>query len=192
MKKKLVVLGMALALFSCNNNPTAVEFKTAYVDTQKLMKEYEETKDIESKYKVKSEEMGKELEAEIAKFQKEAESFQADAQAKGMVWAQQKGAELQRKEQELSYKQQTMFQSLQMESGKEMDSLVNKIKAHIADYGKKKGYEYIFNTEDASTILYAKDGLDITDSIISELNTKYKGKSASEKIDQKEETKKED
>ncbi len=187
MKKSLLVLGLAVTLLSCNNNPVAVEHKTAYVDTQKLMKEYEETKDIESKYKIKSEEMGKELEADVAKFQKEAQGFQANAQAKGMAWAQQKGAELQRREQELSYKQQTMMQTLQMESGQEMDSVVKKIKTHIKDYGKKNGFDYIYGTEDASTVLYAKEQYDITETVIKDLNAKYKGKAAIKAVDSKEE-----
>ena len=92
MKKSLLVLGCVALLVSCNNASTTVEQKSAYVDTQKLMQEYEATKDVESKYKIKSEEMGKELEADIASFQKESASFQANSQAKGIAWAQQKGA----------------------------------------------------------------------------------------------------
>jgi len=176
MKKSILVLGLAMTLFACSEKGAeVVENKTAYIDTQKLMKEYEESKDIEAKYKTKSEEMGKELEADISKFQTEAQGFQKNAEVKGMAWAQQKGAELQRREQELGIKQQTMLQSLQAESGKEMDSLVSKIKNYIKDYGKKNGYDYIYGTEDASTVLYAKEKYDITDTLIKELNSKYKG-----------------
>lgn len=72
MKKGIFVLGLAGLLFSCNNstNTAATEFKTAYIDSSKLMTEYQEVKDIESKYKIKSEEKGKEFEGEIAQFQK--------------------------------------------------------------------------------------------------------------------------
>lgn len=194
MKKSILVLGMVATLISCTDKTTTSvsEHKTAYIDTQKLMKEYEETKDIESKYKIKSDEMGKELEGDIARFQSEAQNFQRDAQAKGMAWAQQKGAELQRREQELGAKQQGMVQTLQMESGKEMDSVVKKIKTYVKEYGKKNGYEYIYGTEDASTILYAKDEYDLTEKIVKELNSKYKGTAtASESKDEKKtETKK--
>lgn len=185
MKKSLLVLGCVALLVSCNNASTTVEQKSAYVDTQKLMQEYEATKDVESKYKIKSEEMGKELEADIASFQKEAASFQANAQAKGMAWAQQKGAELQQREQELGMKQQSMMQTLQMESGQEMDSIVKTVKATISDYGKKNGYDYIYGTEDASTVLYAKEEYNITDLIVKELNSKYKGTSAIKAADSK-------
>ncbi|RZJ68005.1 MAG: OmpH family outer membrane protein, partial [Flavobacterium sp.] len=46
---------------------------------------------------------------------------------------------------------------------------------HIKDYGKKKGFDYIYGTGDAATVLYAKDQYDITDEILKELNDKYKG-----------------
>lgn len=187
MKKSLLILGLAITLFSCNNTDTAAtaEFKTAYVDTAKLLEEYQEAKDIESKYKIKSEEMGRELEGKAQQWKLDAASFQKEAQAKGPQWAQLRGQELQKREQEIAYMQQAMMQQLQQESGAEMDSLVKKIKNHIKDFGKKKGYEYIYGTGDAASVLYAKEGYDITDEILKELNGKYKG--ADKKEDAKEE-----
>lgn len=166
----------ALAILSCNKETPAVEkIKTAYVDTSKLLEENKEAKAIEEKYKVKSEEMGRELRSEASKFQSEAASFQQNAMAKGQAWAQAKGAELQKREQELGMKQQAMLQTLQQESGKEMDSLVKRIKEYIKEYGKKNGYDYIYGTGDAATVLYAKESYDITAAIIKDLNENYKG-----------------
>lgn len=96
MKKILIVSALAFAVFSCNQTQATKEVKTAYVDTSKLLKEYTEAKDIEAKYKAKSEEMGRELEAEVNRFKSDAASFQKNAQANGQAWAQQKGAELQK------------------------------------------------------------------------------------------------
>lgn len=183
MKKSLLILGLSLALFSCNETTKETsEFKTAYVDTSKLLDEYEEAKDIESKFKVKSEEMGRELEGKAQQWKLDAASFQKEAQAKGPQWAQLRGEELQKREQEIAYMQQAMVQQLQKESGTEMDTLVNKIKKHIRDYGKKKGYEYIYGTGDAATVLYAKEGYDITEEILKELNDKYKGSAKKEEV----------
>ena len=189
MKKSFLIIGLALAMFSCNKEgaTTASENKTAYVDTSKLIEENQEAKDIESKYKTKSQEMGRELEGEAKQFQSDAANFQRDAQVKGMAWAQQKGAELQKREQQINMKRQAMLQTLQQESGKEMDSLVKRIKDYIKDYGKKNNYEYIYGTGDAATILYGKEGLDITEKISKELNDKYK---SSDKKEEKTEEKK--
>ena len=187
MKKSLLIIAIAFSIISCNKPAETKEFKTAYVDTSKLLEEYTEAKEIEAKYKAKSVEMGKELENEIARFKSEAASFQKNAQANGQAWAQQKGAELQKREQQLSYAQQAMLQQLQQESGVEMDTLVKSIKSFIKDYGKEKGYSYIYGTGEAVSILYAEDKYDITNEMIKLLNDKYK---AGPKRDVKSEAKK--
>ena len=115
MKKSLVIIALAFSIISCNQTAEVKEFKTAYVDTSKLMEEYTEAKDIQEKYKGKSDEMGRELEAEANRFKSEAANFQKNAQANGQAWAQQKGAELQKREQQLQYAQQAMMQQLQQE-----------------------------------------------------------------------------
>lgn len=189
--KKLILLSLAsLAIISCNKETTTAEkMKTAYVDTSKLLEENNEAKDIEEKYKVKSEEMGRELRGEAAQFQNEAAAFQQNAQMKGQAWAQAKGAELQKREQQLGIKQQSMLQTLQQESGKEMDSLIKRIKTYIKDYGKKNGYDYIYGTGDAASVLYAKDAYDITAVLTKEINDNYKGPAKKEEEPKTEEKK---
>jgi outer membrane protein len=174
MKKILVIIAVTLSIISCNKSTQSKENKTAYVDTSKLLEQYTEAKDIEAKYKAKSDEMGKELEAEVSKFKLEAASFQKNAQANGQAWAQENGARLQKKEQELNYAQQAMIQQLQQESGVEMDTLVKGVKKFIKTYGKEKGYAYIYGTGEAASILYAEDKYDITSEIVKLLNEKYK------------------
>jgi outer membrane protein len=118
--------------------------------------------------------MGRELQAEAARFKSDAANFQKNAQANGQAWAQQKGAELQKREQQLQYAQQAMLQQLQQESGVEMDTLVSSVKKFIKSYGKEKGYAYIYGTGEQATVLYAEDKYDITKEIIKLLNDKYK------------------
>ena len=185
MKKSLVLIAIAFSIISCNKTAEVTATKTAYVDTSKLMSEYTEAKDIEAKYKAKSEEMGKELELEIAKFKAEAGSFQKNAQMNGQAWAQQKGAELQKREQQLQYAQQSIAQQLQQESGVEIDSVVSSVKKFIKSYGKEKGYAYIYGTGDAASVLYAEDKYDITNEIIKLLNDKYKSSKSEVKTETK-------
>lgn len=183
IKKTVILFAFAIAIISCNKTTTeAKEFKTAYIDTSKLMEESTEAKDIEAKYKDKSKVMGNQLEAEIAKFKAEAASFKQNAQTNGQVWAQQKGTELSQKEQQLSYAQQAMLQQLQQESGVEMDSLVKKYRKVIKDYGKEKGYDYIYGTGEAASILYAKDSYDISKEVIKMINDKYKSAEKKEEV----------
>lgn len=174
MKKSLVIIAMAIAVISCNKQSESESLKTAYVDTNKLLEEYTEAKDIDAKYKNKADEMGKELEAEAARFKSDAAAFEQKARQLGQVWAQQNSGPLQQRQQQLQYAQQAMLQQLQQESGVEMDTLVKTVKTFIKDYGKKNGYDYIYGTGEAATILYAEDKYDITEELVKELNSKYK------------------
>jgi outer membrane protein len=176
MKKAIVILALTATIFSCQKATETKEFKTAYVDTMELLKNYDEAKDIETKYKEKAKTMGTDLQAEIAKFQQEAQNFQTNAQKNGQAWAQKKGAELQQKEQQLTYAQQAIQRQLEEESGKEMDSLKSNLKKFIKDYGKKNGYTYIYGTGEVATVLYAEDKLDITKEMIKLINENYKSK----------------
>lgn len=182
MKKALVIIAVSIFVVSCGKTAEVKEVKTAYVDTSVLMKEYTEAKDLEAKYKGQAEEKGRQLQAEITRFKQDAANFQSQAQANGQAWAQQRGAELQKREQQLGYQQQVLSQQLQQESGVEMDSLVSGVKKFIKEYGKKNGYSYIYGTGDAATVLYAEEKYDITKDIIKALNDKYK---AAPKADEK-------
>jgi outer membrane protein len=182
MKKALLFIAISISLVSCDKKAEVKDFKTAYVDTAVLMKEYTETKDLEAKYKAQAAEKGRQLEAEINRFKQDAASFQGQAQANGQAWAQQRGAELQRREQQLGQAQQALQQQLQQESGKEMDSLVSGVKKFIKAYGKEKGYAYIYGTGDAATILYAEEKYDITKDIVKLLNEKYKSTAKTEEV----------
>lgn len=173
MKKAVLIIVCLFVLMSCDKKEESVAMKTAYVDTSALLDGYTEAKDIEAKYKEKSKVMGKELEAEVTRFRSEAQNFQKNAQAYGQQWAQQKGAELQRKEQELSYAQEAMMRQLQEESSKEMDSMVKDVKKFIKEYGKEKGYNYIYGTGDSASILFAKEEYDLTKDIVKLLNERY-------------------
>lgn len=192
MKRTIIIIALALSIVSCNKSTQETKtMKTAFVDTSKLLEDYTEAKDIEAKYKNKSTEMGKELEAEIASFKAAAADFQKRAPSMGQIWAQENGAKLQRREQELSYAQDAMLQQLRQESGVEMDTLVKQVKKFIKDYGKEKGYDYIYGTGEAVSILYGQEKYDITKDIVKLLNDKYKAPKKEDDADVKAEAKKE-
>lgn len=177
---------MIVAAVACNKAPEAKEFKTAYIDTIKLMEEYDEAKEIQDKFKTQGEVKGRELEVEARKLEAEKKAFQQNAMAKGQAWAQQKYAELQQRSQQLAYAEQAIAQQLQAEGGSKRDSLVEKVRGFIKEYGKKQGYDYIYGTGESASVLYAKDGYDITKEVVKALNEKYSGEA------KKTETKKEE
>ena len=195
MKKTLAILSISIAFVSCNKPAEQAPFKTAYVDTEKLMDESTEMKDLTAKYKAKEEEMSKGLEAEAKRFEQERAAFMAKAQQLGQVWAQQNSAPLQRKAQQLQYAQDELLRRLQSEVGVEQDSAVSRVKKFLKQYGKKEGYDYIYGTGVTASVLYAKEQYDITKDVIKALNENYskEGKTEAPAADQaKAETKPEE
>ena len=181
MKKSLLILGLALAMVSCNKEGAApAGLKTAYVDTAKLVDESEELKDLEAKAKVKEEELGRELQQEARQLQLDAASFQKEAMIKGEQWAQLRGQDLQKRERDLQVKQQAMQEEFSKEFGVKRDTIVSQMKTLIKEFGKKNGYDYVYGTGDAASILYAKDSYDITKDILKQLNEKFKGSAKKE------------
>ena len=192
MKKALLILGVAIALISCDKKEEKKDsFKTAYIDTAKLIQDYAKFKDEDEKFKVKSQEMGRPLEAKVRAFQNEAQNFQQSARVKGPQWAQQKGAELQQREQELSVEQDALLRQIQAESDSIRTSIVKDLRDYIKVYGKKEGYDYVYGTGDAATILYAKDAYDITEKVLKQLNDEFTAKNGGE-AKKEEETKSEE
>lgn len=183
---------MAMAIVSCNKTTDAKDFKTAYIDTDKLLEESTEAKDIKAKYEEIAGEKDSRIKVEVDKLEAEKNAFQANAQKNGQAWAQQKYGELQQREQQIQYTQQAVLQQLQGQHGAEMDSLVTKYKKIFKDYGKDKGYDYVFGTGEAATVLYAKDQYDITKEIIKLVNDKYNSEAKKEEkpSDKKPEAKK--
>lgn len=183
MKKIILSAAVVILAVACNNNSqigttvatTSSEagFKTAYIDTEKLMKEYKESADFEAKYEAMSKKMQEELERDMKKFQNDVMDLQKNAQSKGMEWAVARQKELEKRERTLGEKQQNYMKKFQEEGSVERDSMVSRMKDFIKEYGKEKGYDYIYGTGDAATVLYAKEQYNITDEIVKLLNEKY-------------------
>lgn len=185
MKKTLLILGLAFAMFSCQKEEKKETFKTAYINTSEVLEKYDKFKDEDEKFTVKSQEMGRPLEAKLKAFKKDASNFQRNAQIKGMAWAQRKGAELQQREQELAMEQDALLRQIQTESDSIRKELVDAVKDYIKKYGEKRGYDYIYGTGDIATILYAKEGYDITKDVLKELNDNFKKEQESNKAEEK-------
>ncbi len=168
MKKLLMVVLLAAGLTSCN------EQKTAYVDTSKLIQEYKEMKEVEAEFTAKSDSIKGELDTMAQDFQKEVQDYQANMNSMSVDKRKEVEQNLMRKQQMIQQQQQMRGNQLREESDTVIDSIVSKVKDYVKDYGKDNGYTYIFGSNESANIMYAKDGLDITEEILEKLNAEYK------------------
>ncbi|HET7361078.1 MAG TPA: OmpH family outer membrane protein, partial [Salinimicrobium sp.] len=162
--KLLVLLVLGSALVGCEKQ------KTAYVDTTALIQEYSEMKEIKEKFTAKSELVKKQLDSMATLFQEEVKTFQAEMESMSQTERQEAQAQLMQKQQMLRQMQQAQATQLRTASDAAIDSVITKVKDFVADYGKEHNYTYIFGSNESANIMYAKEGLDITDKILKELN----------------------
>lgn len=167
MKKLFLIAAFAGMFVSCNQE------KTAYVDTTKLVQEYREMKDVEEEFNTRSEQVRGELDSVARAFQSEVQEYQEEMESMSQAQRQEREQQLMQKQQQLQQQQQAVGEELRNESDAVIDSIVDKVKVYVEEYGEENGYTYIFGSNETSNIMYAKDGLDLTDEILEELNAKY-------------------
>ncbi|HEY9185089.1 MAG TPA: OmpH family outer membrane protein [Salegentibacter sp.] len=168
MKKFFLIAVFSVFFISCN------EEKTAYVDTTKLIQEYQEMKDVEAKFNKKTETVKGELDSVASAFQAEVQDYQSKMNSMSQAQRQEREQQLMQKQQQLQQQQQQRGGLLRQESEAAIDSIVEKVKNYVEEYGKENGYTYIFGSNESANIMYAKDGLDITEEVLEELNASYK------------------
>ncbi|WP_224485345.1 OmpH family outer membrane protein [Robertkochia aurantiaca] len=168
MKKIALLICVAATSFACQQN------KIGFVDNTKLINEYQEKIDMESKYKTKIEKLNKRADSIAREFQAEAQAFETEAKRLSQQSAQQKYNELMQKRQSIGQQLQMQEQQLSQESQAEIDTLIKKVRGYIKDYGKNNGYTYILGANEAGSVLYGEDQKDLTDEILAKLNAEYK------------------
>lgn len=164
MKKLLAVLVLGAALTGCDQH------KTAYVDTTRLIQEFSEMKEVEADFTERSQRLKQELDSAARGFQQEVQAYQERMGNMTQAQRQETEQELMQKQQMLQQQQQMRSGQLRQESDQVVDSLIKRVKGFVQDYGERNNYTYIFGSNESANIMYAEEGLDITDEVLEELN----------------------
>lgn len=164
MKKISIILLLVISIISCNQD------KTAYVENERVVEEYYKLEDMRDRYDSKQEALSKEIDSLAAPFQKLYDEYMAKRENMSEKERQQKEQQLRQMQQQIRSKQNQEGRSLQQKRGKEADSLIKVMENKVADWADKKGYTYIFGSNQSSNILYGDQSKNITDEVIEMLN----------------------
>jgi outer membrane protein len=165
MKNNSIIILLLVIFMSCQNQQ-----KIGFVDNGKMIKEYQEKKDIEEKFTQKELAFQKKTDSIGKAFQLEAQDFQLKVST--MPQSQQ-----QEQYQILGQKQKMLQQQMQQAYQTEIDSVISKVKGFVKDYGKNNGYDFILGTSDnAASVLYGDEKKDLSQIMIDALNANYKKK----------------
>ncbi|RPD96496.1 OmpH family outer membrane protein [Aureibaculum marinum] len=172
MKKFVIVLIVALGLFSCQKS-----VKIAYIDVEEIMKEYKGTKDTEEAMKVKSDKLKLELDSLISNWQNKAKAYQDNAPKMSAKARAEREQSLMQEQQQINQRQQTIQQQVQQEGQESLEALSNEISDFVKSYAKEKGYNFVLGTSGTSgTVIYGDEASDVTDEVLIQLNKSYKSK----------------
>jgi len=181
----IVAVGILYVLHFSNNSDSDSDAKAiapgkgaiVYINTDSLLLNYGLSKDLNEKFLKKQEESRTDLNIKAKKLERDAAEFQrklqnggflsrdrAEKAQKELLIRQQKLQQLERKlADELMGQQNTMNKRLH-------DSLTN----FLTLYNAQHNYDLIMSTTVGGNVLHAKNGLDITNEVVTKLNGRYK------------------
>lgn len=164
----VTTLGFVLVYFLSEQT---VNSKTAYVKLTEVYERFDLKKSLESK--LKTIETARNNILDSLGFQLEAIKIKIDSQGgndKELI----KTFQLSR---DIFLQKKQEFEEASGQMAKDYnDQIWTQLNQYISDYGKDKGYTYIFGADGGGAVMYADDGVDITEEVIVYVNGKYEGK----------------
>lgn len=167
MKKLAIVFLTIISLTACQQQ------KIGFVDNSVLINEYQERKDVEARLNTKIEAFKTRTDSLRSAFELEIKEAELKARTMSQSAIQTLSQELQQKEQVLSHRVQFEQQQIAQESQTLNDSIINRVKAFVQDYGKSNNYNFILGSNEAGSVLYGEEASDLTQEILKALNENY-------------------
>ena len=171
MKKLILIVIVVLSVASCQQSQ-----KIGFVDNSVLINDYQEKKEIEAKLKSKIQAYEKRRDSLGQAFQLDVKAAEVKARSMSQANLQKLQQEFQQKEQIISQQLQFEQQQIAQESQSKNDSLIKKVRAFVKSYGKTNGYNFILGSNEAGSVMYGTDEVDLTQTILDALNEAYKNK----------------
>jgi len=171
MKKLVLIVIVVLSVASCQQSQ-----KIGFVDNSVLINDYQEKKEIEAKLKSKIQAYEKRRDSLGQAFQLDVKAAEVKARSMSQANLQKLQQEFQQKEQIISQQLQFEQQQIAQESQSKNDSLIKKVRDFVKSYGKTNGYNFILGSNEAGSVMYGTDEVDLTQTILDALNEAYKNK----------------
>lgn len=152
----------------------------AYVHSDSLLANYDYMKQIETELGELSQKYEKEYQNRAQGLQKEISDFQRTAQ--NLTVAQGKALEenLMKKQQNLRVYQEDLSRKLRQKEAELNNELYKTISDYLNEYGNENDLQLVLTYSRGSDVLYANEGLEITNEVIEGLNKVYNAEAKTE------------
>jgi outer membrane protein len=165
-----VILASAVIWLYVGSRP-----KIAYVQSSYLLSNYQGFKDASLAYQQKSslwqsniDTLAKELTSIKTKYQQDLSKLTAKEKELSIEL-------IKAKDQQLQQYQQGIQQKAAQEDQTMTSGVVQEVNAFLKEYGEARNYMIIFGATDMGNVVYAREGLDITEEVLEALNKNYRG-----------------
>lgn len=148
----------------------------AYVEINKVLDGYERTKIERLALSDKTKGLKSNVDSLLTNWQNELKAFEKERLGLSKNELELKQKVLEQKQQQISNYQNAIQLQIQEEDKKTTQTVINDINDYIQQYGKDHGYKMIFGANGNGNIMYAEDGIDLTEKVIQGINKKFNGK----------------
>jgi outer membrane protein len=168
MKRHTVTLAATMLFFATMLPLEARELKIGYVDSERILTEFEDSKEAQKKLADES----KAWETEAAGMRQKIADMEADLEKQSLLLSEEKKTEKMQELQAEYIKFQQFQQDIWGQDGKLYQRnleltrpVVEKINAAISKIGDEDGYDFIFDASQGN-VVHAKAEYDLTDRVL--------------------------
>jgi outer membrane protein len=151
------------------------KYQLAYVDSNKLLNEYEGMKAARAVYEKKAVAWQANIDTLTVEVQDAIKAYEKDS--RGMTSKEKELSKqlINSKQEKLINYQRAIKDQAQQEDYKATQAVLADINAYLKEYGEKHSYKIILAATDAGNIVYAQESMEITEDVIEGLNKRYAG-----------------
>ncbi|HMP99457.1 MAG TPA: OmpH family outer membrane protein [Cyclobacteriaceae bacterium] len=153
---------------------STVQYQMAFINSDSVLRNYDYFNTIRKQLEDKTRKYDQEFRNRAQGLQNEMTNYQRNAQNLTIGQARAVEEDLMKKEQNLRLYQESLTQDLMAEEAKMNQELYKRITDFLKEFGQERGLQIVFKYDTSSDVLYAGEGLDITNEVIAGLNETYK------------------
>ncbi|MEM7552003.1 MAG: OmpH family outer membrane protein [Bacteroidota bacterium] len=175
---KLERIGLALltvALVSLYALYFTSKTELVYVDTNKLLNNYQGMLDARKEYQQKASSWKANVDTLMNEVQLQIMDYERESASLTKKEKELSKELIRTKQQQLQDYQKAIQSQAQNEDFQMTQSVIEQVNKYLKTYGESRSYKIILAATDAGNIVYAQDGLDITDEVLEGLNKEYRG-----------------
>jgi outer membrane protein len=145
-----------------------------YINTDSLLSKYEYFKDARARFQTKTERAERDFQSKAAAFEKEVQNYQRNGGNMSLEQRASTEQKLAQRQQQLQQQSQTTGNQLATEESEEMKKIYDRVEAYLQKLSQERGYKMVLTySRGQSAILWGDNSLDITEEVLSGLNSEY-------------------